>query len=59
MTQKPDIVTFGCRLNFYESEVMREHAEAAGLDRYPAPLAPRLAGDRQIGKVHGLISADI
>jgi threonylcarbamoyladenosine tRNA methylthiotransferase MtaB len=28
-----DIVTFGCRLNAYESEVIRRHAEAAGLDR--------------------------
>lgn len=27
-----DIVTFGCRLNAYESEVMKTHAEAAGLD---------------------------
>lgn len=27
----PDIITFGCRLNTYESEVMRNHAEAAGL----------------------------
>ncbi len=26
-----EIVTFGCRLNAYESEVMRGHAEAAGL----------------------------
>src|SRR5882724_3964451 len=26
------IVTFGCRLNAYESEVMRGHARAAGLD---------------------------
>jgi threonylcarbamoyladenosine tRNA methylthiotransferase MtaB len=26
-----DIVTFGCRLNAYESEVMRAHAQAAGL----------------------------
>ena len=26
-----DIVTFGCRLNAYESEVMRMHADAAGL----------------------------
>ncbi|HSD93644.1 MAG TPA: tRNA (N(6)-L-threonylcarbamoyladenosine(37)-C(2))-methylthiotransferase MtaB [Methyloceanibacter sp.] len=26
-----EIVTFGCRLNAYESEVMREHANAAGL----------------------------
>lgn len=29
--QAPDIVTFGCRLNTYESEVMRGHAMAAGL----------------------------
>lgn len=27
----PEVVTFGCRLNAYESEVMREHARAAGL----------------------------
>ncbi len=27
----PRIVTFGCRLNAFESEVMRRHAEAAGL----------------------------
>ncbi len=26
-----DIVTFGCRLNTYESEVMRSHASAAGI----------------------------
>ena len=26
-----EIITFGCRLNAYESEVMREHARAAGL----------------------------
>lgn len=26
-----DILTFGCRLNAYESEVMRDHGEAAGL----------------------------
>lgn len=26
----PDFVTFGCRLNTYESEVMRGHAEKAG-----------------------------
>ena len=31
MSQKPNIVTFGCRLNSYESEVMRRHAESAGL----------------------------
>ncbi|NNE23692.1 MAG: radical SAM protein, partial [Rhizobiales bacterium] len=28
----PQIITFGCRLNTYESEVMRSHAEARGLD---------------------------
>jgi threonylcarbamoyladenosine tRNA methylthiotransferase MtaB len=28
-----EIITFGCRLNAYESEVMREHAQAAGLER--------------------------
>ena len=28
----PTLVTFGCRLNAYESEVMRSHAKAAGLD---------------------------
>ncbi len=27
----PELVTFGCRLNSYESEVMRSHAEKAGL----------------------------
>jgi threonylcarbamoyladenosine tRNA methylthiotransferase MtaB len=27
-----DTLTFGCRLNTYESEVMRDNAEAAGLD---------------------------
>lgn len=32
MTQKePQIVTFGCRLNAYESEVMRGHAAKAGM----------------------------
>ncbi|MFC4351792.1 tRNA (N(6)-L-threonylcarbamoyladenosine(37)-C(2))-methylthiotransferase MtaB [Fodinicurvata halophila] len=29
--REPEIVTFGCRLNAYESEVMREHARANGL----------------------------
>ena len=28
----PEILTFGCRLNAYESEVMRGHAREAGLD---------------------------
>ncbi|MGC8468713.1 MAG: tRNA (N(6)-L-threonylcarbamoyladenosine(37)-C(2))-methylthiotransferase MtaB, partial [Acetobacteraceae bacterium] len=29
----PEILTFGCRLNRYESEVMRGHAATAGLGR--------------------------
>ncbi|WP_373504620.1 tRNA (N(6)-L-threonylcarbamoyladenosine(37)-C(2))-methylthiotransferase MtaB [Aestuariivirga sp.] len=28
----PEFVTFGCRLNTYETEVMRNHAEKAGLE---------------------------
>jgi threonylcarbamoyladenosine tRNA methylthiotransferase MtaB len=28
----PEIITFGCRLNSFESEVVRAHAAAAGLD---------------------------
>ncbi len=28
-----EIITFGCRLNAYESEVMRKHASAAGLSQ--------------------------
>jgi len=28
----PNVVTLGCRLNTFESEVMRRHASAAGLD---------------------------
>ncbi len=27
----PDVITLGCRLNAFESEVMRDHAQAAGL----------------------------
>ena len=27
----PEIITFGCRLNTYESEVIRQHAQATGL----------------------------
>jgi threonylcarbamoyladenosine tRNA methylthiotransferase MtaB len=30
MSAQPEIVTFGCRLNSYESEVMRAHALAGG-----------------------------
>jgi threonylcarbamoyladenosine tRNA methylthiotransferase MtaB len=29
----PTILTFGCRLNIYESELVRQHATSAGLDR--------------------------
>ncbi len=32
MTNSIDIVTFGCRLNTFESEVMRRHAQNAGLE---------------------------
>lgn len=32
MSKDPEIITFGCRLNTYESEVMRGHAKSAGLD---------------------------
>ncbi|MGH1456844.1 MAG: tRNA (N(6)-L-threonylcarbamoyladenosine(37)-C(2))-methylthiotransferase MtaB [Alphaproteobacteria bacterium] len=28
----PQVKTFGCRLNFYESEVMRDHAKNAGME---------------------------
>ncbi len=31
MSPAPTVVTFGCRLNAYESEVIRRHAVAAGL----------------------------
>ena len=27
-----EVITFGCRLNAYESEVIRAHAQAAGLE---------------------------
>ncbi len=30
--QAPEVITFGCRLNSFESEVMRGHAEAAHLN---------------------------
>ncbi len=32
MEKQPKIVTFGCRLNSYESEVIGRHVEAAGLE---------------------------
>ncbi|HYH23628.1 MAG TPA: tRNA (N(6)-L-threonylcarbamoyladenosine(37)-C(2))-methylthiotransferase MtaB [Azospirillum sp.] len=32
LAKDPEIVTFGCRLNSYESEVMRGHARNAGLE---------------------------
>jgi threonylcarbamoyladenosine tRNA methylthiotransferase MtaB len=28
----PEIITFGCRLNSFESEIIRNHVQAAGLD---------------------------
>ncbi len=30
MTTRPEILTFGCRLNTWESEVMRDHAQGLG-----------------------------
>ena len=30
--KSPKVITFGCRLNAYESEVMTSHAQSAGLD---------------------------
>lgn len=30
--KSPEVITFGCRLNTYESEVMRSHAQTAGLE---------------------------
>jgi len=30
-TKGPELITFGCRLNTYESEVIRDHAQKAGL----------------------------
>jgi threonylcarbamoyladenosine tRNA methylthiotransferase MtaB len=32
MSLDPEILTFGCRLNTYESEVMRSHAKNAGIE---------------------------
>jgi threonylcarbamoyladenosine tRNA methylthiotransferase MtaB len=32
MNSAPEILTFGCRLNTYESEVMRKHAIEAGIE---------------------------
>ena len=32
VVSEPTIITLGCRLNVYESEVMKAHAVAAGLD---------------------------
>ncbi len=32
MNKAPDVITFGCRLNAYESEVMKDHATLAGLN---------------------------
>lgn len=33
MTDDPRIITFGCRLNAFESEAMAQHVRGAGLDR--------------------------
>ena len=31
--KQAEIITFGCRLNAFEAEIMRGHAAAAGLDQ--------------------------
>ena len=31
-TSATEVLTFGCRLNAYESEAIREHAAAGGLE---------------------------
>ncbi|MDG1437694.1 MAG: hypothetical protein P8P98_01865, partial [Emcibacteraceae bacterium] len=31
-TQQPKVITFGCRLNTYESEIIKGHATEAGLN---------------------------
>ncbi|MBX7147090.1 MAG: tRNA (N(6)-L-threonylcarbamoyladenosine(37)-C(2))-methylthiotransferase MtaB [Alphaproteobacteria bacterium] len=32
MTNKADVITFGCRLNSYETEIIKSHVTKAGLD---------------------------
>ena len=45
-----DVVTFGCRLNAYESEVIRRNADAAGLTTRPRRRrGQHLRGDRRGG----------
>jgi len=46
-----DVLTFGCRLNTYESEVIKRHAIAAGLaDVVVAPEKSEKKGDTDFGK---------
>ena len=52
-----EVLTFGCRLNAYESEVIRGHARAAGLDgavivNTCAVTAEAERQARQIGRAH-------
>lgn len=63
---RPRIITLGCRLNSYESAVMADHAEAAGLSDAvivntcavtseavrSARQAIRRAAKEQIGRAH-------
>ncbi|MHC2359389.1 hypothetical protein ACVIOG_001530 [Rhizobium leguminosarum] len=42
-----EVITFGCRLNTYESEVMKAQAEKAGLNN--AVLVNTLCRDRRGG----------
>ena len=37
----PRLITFGCRLNAFEAEVMRSHAQGAGMDNETLQLGIR------------------
>ena len=57
----PEIITFGCRLNAYESEVMRDHAQAGGLDDAIVfnTCAVTAEATRQVEVGRGLIGIDL
>ena len=40
-----EVVTFGCRLNTYESEAMQRHAEEAGLGEVVIVVGPPMDED--------------
>src|SRR3546814_9130150 len=47
-SREPEIITFGCRLNTYESEVMRGHARTAGLR--DAVIVNTRSAERRVGQ---------